>query len=281
VVTAQRASQRALAAIVAGASLAGLALPIGDRPPVHATSAEEPQAARGVGADPADTVYTPPSDGADGAGLRFTPATEPSRCDDDTGTWMGTRWRSPLRWRFNRVSTPSYLGDRAAVVATVRLAAATLASGANVCGIPGRLRATQSYEGPTGRTAAVTHSGGCGERDGVNTVSFGALDPGLLALTCVWWHPARGREGTTVEADILIRDSPDTFFLTTPVGCSQEWDLRSALTHEFGHAFGLGHVDAGSHGGQTMSNALPACTTDRRQLGRGDYDTLREHYGTG
>lgn len=273
-------ARRAVAAVGAAVGLAALALPPSGDLPVQTTAAEQPQATATTPVDPGDAVYARPRADSTAPVLPFTPTTaDPERCADDAGTWMGTRWRSTLHWRFNAASTPRYLADRAAVASAVRLAADGIDTGTNVCGLPRHLRTAQAYDGPTTRTAAVTRTGGCGNRDGVNTVSFGRLDPGVLALTCIWWLPGRSGDGTTVEADILVRDSPDTFFLAAPGGCAQQWDLRSALTHEFGHAFGLGHVAAADHGGQTMSDALPACTTDRRQLARGDYDALRAHYG--
>jgi hypothetical protein len=200
-------------------------------------------------------------------------------CADPAGSWLGTRWRTPLRWRFNAATVPAYLGGASAVRAAVARAAHTVASATNPCGLAGGLAMAQRYDGGTDRVAAVRPDGRCGTRDGVNEVSFGDLAPGLLAVTCLWWRVAeRGRDGSTVEADILVSARPGMFFLARPADCRSAWDLEGALTHEFGHAFGLGHVSAADHPDQTMSDALTPCDPTHRTLARGDYESLRAHY---
>jgi hypothetical protein len=201
-----------------------------------------------------------------------------ARCSDPAGTWMGMWWRSPVQWRINDSTIPAYLTDRAAVVAAIRSAATTVDTGRNDCGLPPALGLSESFLGGTGRTAEVTSTGGCGQRDGQSTVSFGRLNPGLLAVTCVWWYddPAGGR---SAEADILIDDTPGLFFLTTPPGCTGQWDLEGTITHEFGHVFGLGHVSFPEHQDLTMTAGLPDCSTAYRGLGLGDYEMLKAHYG--
>lgn len=199
-------------------------------------------------------------------------------CGDDSATWMGTRWRGEMRWRFNPATVPGYLPVADTRAAVVR-AAANIAGAANACGLPAGLGLAERYRGPTIRHAAVRSDGRCGRPDGSNDVSFGDLAAGLLAVTCLWWRPGgRGRDGTTVEADIRISATPGLFFLTGPTTCDGSWDLEGALTHEFGHAFGLGHVSADKHPGLTMADTLPPCDTAHRGLGLGDYTMLRSHY---
>jgi hypothetical protein len=201
-----------------------------------------------------------------------------ARCTDAAGTWMGMWWRTPMQWRVNDQTIPSYLSDRAAVVAAIRSAATTVDTGRNDCGLPQNLGLAESFLGGTGRTAEVTSTGGCGQRDGSSTVSFGHLNQGLLAVTCVWWFDDP-RGGRSTEADILIDDTPGLFFLSTPPGCSGQWDLEGTVTHEFGHAFGLGHVSFPDHADLTMTDGLPDCSTAYRGLGLGDYAMLKAHYG--
>jgi hypothetical protein len=52
--------------------------------------------------------------------------------------------------------------------------------------------AAQLFTGHTGWHAGVTAAGDCTDDDGRNTVSFGPLDNGLLAIACVWWTTRRG-----------------------------------------------------------------------------------------
>jgi hypothetical protein len=200
-----------------------------------------------------------------------------ARCADGAGTWMGMWWRGPMEWRINDATIPAYL-DKVGVVAAIRAAATTVDTGRNDCGLPQDLGTEQAFLGGTGHVAEVGSNGGCGPQDGTSTVSFGRLNQGLLAVTCIWWFDDRAG-GRSVEADILIDDTPGLFFLNTPAGCSGQWDLEGTVTHEFGHVFGLGHVSYAEHGDLTMTDGLPDCSTAYRGLGLGDYLTLRAHYG--
>ena len=212
-------------------------------------------------------------------GERAGAADSGGRCADPAGTWLGMRWRNSLRWRVNEQTIPAYLGDRAKVVESLRSAATTVDTGRNDCGLPANLGIEESYAGRTDHKAGVTAAGGCGERDGHNAVSFGRLEQGLLAVTCIWWFGGK-ENGRSVETDILIDDTEGLFFTTTPADCASRWDLEGTVTHEFGHAFGLGHVPFAEHGTQTMTDGLPDCSTAYRGLGLGDYLTLKQQYGT-
>jgi hypothetical protein len=206
-------------------------------------------------------------------------AMDGGRCADPAGTWLGMRWRNGLRWRVNEKTIPAYLGDRTAVVNALRSAATTVDTGRNDCGLPENLGIQESYAGRTEHVAGVTPGGGCGDRDGQNAVSFGPLNQGLLAVTCIWWYGGKDN-GRSVETDILVDDTEGLFFLSTPPACSSRWDLEGTVTHEFGHAFGLGHVAFAQHGSLTMTDGLPDCSTAYRGLGLGDYLTLKQQYGT-
>jgi hypothetical protein len=212
-------------------------------------------------------------------GVPAEAAQDGGRCADPAGTWLGMRWRTELRWRVNERTIPAYLGDRTAVVNALRSAATTVDTGRNDCGLPANLGIQESYAGKTDDTAGVTSAGGCGERDGHNAVSFGPLNQGLLAVTCIWWYGGKDN-GRSVETDILIDDTEGLFFLSTPPNCSSRWDLEGTVTHEFGHAFGLGHVAFAQHSALTMTDGLPDCSTAYRGLGLGDYLTLKQQYGT-
>ena len=246
------------------AVLAALLTP-GTRPPADAVTAVPETAA----------VASP---GAPAIGYAGTDRPDDA-CTDRAGSWLGTRWRTPMRWRFDAATVPAYLGGRPAVRDLMERAAHNVSAAVNPCGLRRRPALAQRYTGGTAVPAAVRPDGTCGTHDGVSEVAFGRLRPGLLAVTCLWWrHGRHGRDNATAEADILISDQPGLFFATVPVRCRGGWDLEGTVTHEFGHAFGLGHVSAVRHAALTMSDALAACDTSHHGLGRGDYDMLRAHY---
>ncbi len=110
-------------------------------------------------------------------------------------------------------------------------------------------------------------------------VAFGDLRSGILALTCTYYSARFGydRVGTS---DIMI--NKDDFRWTTNPGarsCEREWDLQAALTHEWGHTFGLGHVPEQDHRHLTMSTTVNgSCQGSERSLGRGDVRGLDGKY---
>ena len=210
------------------------------------------------------------------------PADTDGKCTDEAATWLATGWPGTVHWGLGTAGIPAYLGSTDAVRDVVRRAAGNVDVGHNACGLPENLGASAQFDGDTTRRAAVHPDGSCGRRDGHNVVSFGRLPSGVLALTCLWWEPGRsGGDGRTVEADVLVNDTPGRFALSPPDDCLQRWDLESALTHEFGHVFGLGHVSAARHPGLTMGDTLPPCDVSHRALGLGDLRMLQAHYGTG
>jgi hypothetical protein len=207
-----------------------------------------------------------------------------ARCADAAATWMGGRWPATMEWRLAASTSPAYLGSTAAVRDMLRRAGENVDLGINPCGLAEDLDTAQRFDGDTRAVAGVTGDGGCGIRDGANVVSFGPLPAGVLAVTCVWWVPGEGgADGRAVEADILINDAVGLYapVSASEAGCVRQWDLEGAITHEFGHVFGLGHVSAAAHPGLTMSDGLAPCDFSHRGLGLGDYDMLRAHYGAG
>ena len=49
-------------------------------------------------------------------------------------------------------------------------------------------------------------------------------------------------------------------------------------THEFGHAFGLGHVAEGLHANLTMAPYILPCQNSESRLGLGDLRGLQAEY---
>lgn len=56
-------------------------------------------------------------------------------------------------------------------------------------------------------------------------------------------------------------------------------DRPQVATHEYGHAFGVGHVDEASHRNLTMSAGLnESCSNFEASLGKGDVRALNALY---
>jgi MYXO-CTERM domain-containing protein len=113
--------------------------------------------------------------------------------------------------------------------------------------------------------------------DGVNTIRWALavddpdLERGLLARTFLAYDVATG---ALRDADIVL-DAHD-FAWRTIGACSNEYDLQSALTHEYGHALGLGH--ALGHPDATMFATGDACETKKRDLDPDDRAGLASLY---
>jgi hypothetical protein len=190
-------------------------------------------------------------------------------CSDGAYTISGHKWLKPLSWSFNAGTTPAELTPAEAETA-LRAAASGIATGYNDCGLKDTITAKQEYLGRTTRTAT-----GCdGKTDGFNVVGFGDLGTGVLAVTCNWMV---GKE--IVESDLRINkvDHQWTVQANAP-SCQGRFGLQAVMTHEFGHAFGLGHVAEPEHTELTMGTSIAACDASASTLGLGDVRALRALY---
>lgn len=198
-------------------------------------------------------------------------SSSPAPCSDTKYNLIGAHWTSTLRWRFKASTTPSYLnaGDVATIL---KRGFANITHERNDCGRSDHVSATQSYLGTTTRAIGVTKYGRCGTSDGANTVGFGALPAGVLALTCV-----RSIGSRIVESDIRFSNSV-TWALSLG-SCSNDYMLEAVITHEAGHAYGLDHVGETNHGRLTMSTFIDGvCENQESTLGNGDMKGLEVMY---
>ncbi|MBG0833353.1 matrixin family metalloprotease [Planomonospora sp. ID67723] len=196
-----------------------------------------------------------------------------AQCRDSAYALAGWRVKGGLNWYYNPSGAPSAVSRSA--LAAVRSAAQSMATGQNECRLPGPFKVAQKYGGTTKRTAAVSSAStaACGREDGYSVVSWKRLGSTALAVTCTWWT----RSGGVVSSDIVI-NTRYRWFTTQPSRCASTYDVRSVMTHEWGHTFGLNHVSPARHGTQVMASTIPACSSTRT-LGAGDHNAMRKLYG--
>lgn len=196
----------------------------------------------------------------------------PSACSDGAYSLLGGHWIDTLEWSFKASSTPIYL-DSADVLVVLKRSFDNMTDAHNDCGLPDTIGATAQYLGQTGYAPSVTRRGRCAASDGRNVIGFGSLPSGTLAVTCV----RTGNWGRIVESDIRINSS--VAWELAASSCSFEELLEPTMTHEIGHAFGLGHVSESRHGWLTMSTYSDgSCSDAESTLGLGDIRGMRHLY---
>ena len=193
-------------------------------------------------------------------------AASPAPCSDGAYKVLGGKWKSTLRWSYRSSSTPASLA-KSGVVGVLKESFANITGAHNDCGRTDRVSATSSYVGTTSRKPR------CASPDGFNVVGFRSLPTGVLGRTC-WWTS----NGRIVEADIQL-NAGERWALTL-AGCRfSQVMLEAVMTHEVGHAYGMGHVGESKHGRLTMSTHLDApCNNQESTLGRGDMLGLESLY---
>jgi len=195
----------------------------------------------------------------------------PAPCSDTKYNLIGPKWKSTLKWSYKSSTTPAGL-TTSAVVQVLKRAFNNITTENNDCGRPDRVSATSSYLGTTSNGLGVTKAGACGSSDGHNTVGFGALPAGYLALTCV-----RSLGTSITEIDIRLATAGQ--WALSFAGCFNEYMLEAVATHEVGHAYGMDHVGEANHGRLTMSVFIDGtCENQESTLGLGDMKGLEALY---
>jgi hypothetical protein len=228
-----------------------------------------PASAQSVAAAHAAQAATPMAGMASPTLLTSSPAP----CSDSRYNLIngGPKWKSALRWSYKSSTTPSYL-TTTQVVQVLKRAINNITMERNDCGRADRVSATSTYLGTTSRNIGVTKAGACGTADGHNTIGFGALPAGYLALTCV-----RSLGSSITETD--IRFSNGSTWALALAGCFNDFMLEAVATHELGHAYGLAHVGENNHGRLTMSTFIDGtCENRESTLGLGDMKGLEALY---
>ncbi len=99
-------------------------------------------------------------------------------------------------------------------------------------------------------------------------------DDDMLALTFLHYSADTGE---ILDADILVNDAGFEWVDATVDRRDDAYDLANAMTHEYGHALGLGHSDVFT---ATMFASSAAMETSKRVLDFDDEAGLREVYAT-
>lgn len=97
-------------------------------------------------------------------------------------------------------------------------------------------------------------------------------DDDMLALTFLHYS---ADSGVILDADILVNDESYAWVDATEDSADGGYDLANALTHEVGHALGLGHSDVVT---ATMYASSASMETAKRDLDADDEAGLREIY---
>ena len=225
------------------------------------------------------------------------PEGEPiSACDDaayniaKTAGGLGYKMRSGETFYIKAATIPTYL-NQSDVISTIDGAMRAWPQQFNDCGMPDQISETVTYGGtsngesqiqastdPYGNAISVCDSSKANRE---SLISFGKA-PGTFGATCRWWTlKADNSIDTIISSDIKINDNK-TWTLTPNFGsCTDAADLKSVMTHEAGHWWGLGHVDPSAHGKLTMRGggaAAVVCNDMLRTLGRGDVLGMRALY---
>jgi hypothetical protein len=192
-------------------------------------------------------------------------SSSPNRCLDRAYELTGFKQTQVLNWSFQASSTPAGLG-RAAATSTIQRAFSNIVDARNDCGRKDRSGPTARYLGTTG------HGTSCTIMDGRNVVGYKRLPTTTLARACMWVVDNR-----IVEVDIQINSRLP--WATSLASCRKAYMLEAVMTHEVGHAFGLGHVSEAKHGRLTMStNNDGMCINSESRLGLGDLLGLEALY---
>jgi hypothetical protein len=201
--------------------------------------------------------------------------TSPPACQDRAFNLEHHHWVTELRWSDNLSHAPPRL-HKAVLAKQIKRANANMRTGRNTCGKP-RVRTPAAHflgrtsVRPNIRTSPQQVT--CGAYNKRNVVGFGNLPGDLLGWTCFWWVG----HGRMAAADVMMDNGPG-LVTHVPPGCVNRWDFEGAVTHEFGHVYGLAHTGSG-HDNLTMEHTLQPCSPYARTLGLGDWLGMKRMYG--
>ncbi len=186
-------------------------------------------------------------------------------------------WRTPLlSWRYASGTTPSKFRNRTngtrQVINALKRANRNITDARNLCGRSDRIGAQGTYLGTTSSGPNVSSGGSCTGGDGRSVIGWGSLPSNSIAMACVSGISG----GVAYEGDIRI--NWNKAYETKLRYCSGELLIESAMTHEFGHLYGMAHVSTYSSPNLTMQPRVSYCSRGHSRLGLGDMLGLETKY---
>lgn len=148
----------------------------------------------------------------------------------------------------------------------------------NPCGFdPTKIGRHAVYSGTTTRAVGINLStGGCGTNDNYNVVAFGLTKSGYLGWSCRWYGTFN--PSTVIQGDIAFSSSTSWAVNAggLNVNCSSgQRRLDDVAAHEFGHLFGLAHINTNFAGVMRDPNSVYCAPSG---ISDGDYSGMVAKY---
>ena len=220
--------------------------------------------------------------GAQAAAVGSQAGAQPDGSSGGTGecsdrSYSRFSWRTPLlSWRYASGTTPSKFRNRTngtrQVINALKRANRNITDARNLCGRSDRIGAQGTYLGTTSSGPNVSSGGSCTGGDGRSVIGWGSLPSNSIAMACVSGISG----GVAYEGDIRI--NWNKAYETKSRYCSGELLIESAMTHEFGHLYGMAHVSTYSSPNLTMQPRVSYCSSGHSRLGLGDMLGLETKY---
>ncbi|MBF4616286.1 matrixin family metalloprotease [Curtobacterium sp. VKM Ac-1376] len=188
-----------------------------------------------------------------------------TKCTSTAWEQAGYRWAKTVKWYYNESGQKSTYAKNA-----LRKAANTWTGTISSCDRSVTSTASNGYLRLATQKPNLTDKGGCSGNNGYSVMGWGKLPTGTLGVTCVWYDG----NGNAREADQRYATG---FKWSSTATCSgSRFDTQAVATHEWGHLYGLGHVNTGT--GQVMEPSGGYCQLESRTLGRGDMTGIASLY---